>query len=38
MAGGALFLPVTVCTVTLLFGFTTARYGNEALSGLPQAR
>jgi len=29
------FLPVTVCTVTLLFGFFVARYGNEAFERVP---
>lgn len=29
------FLPVTVCTVTLLFGFFIARYGNEAFERTP---
>jgi hypothetical protein len=29
------FLPVTVCTVTLLFGFIVARYGNEAFERIP---
>lgn len=29
------FLPVTVCAVTLLFGFFVARYGNEAFERIP---
>lgn len=29
------FLPLTVCTVTLLFGFFVARYGNEAFERIP---
>ena len=29
------FLPVTVLTVTLLFGFFVARYGNEAFERIP---
>ncbi len=29
------FLPVTVCAVTLLFGFFVARYGNEAFEQVP---
>jgi hypothetical protein len=29
------FLPVTVCAVTLLFGFFIARYGNEAFERIP---
>jgi hypothetical protein len=28
-------VPVTVCTVTLLFGFFIARYGNEAFERIP---
>ena len=29
------FLPVMACTVTLLFGFFVARYGNEAFERIP---
>jgi len=29
------FLPVTLCAVTLLFGFFVARYGNEAFERIP---
>lgn len=29
------FVPVTICAVTLLFGFFLARYGNEAFERIP---
>lgn len=33
--GWRVLVPVTICTVTLLFGFFIARYGNEAFERIP---